>query len=566
MPLSTLPAHRPTRSLERIVVSLSSTAALAGALSIRPTPARAEGTLLAPAVVESQSRPVVSPDGRGAAIVSYKSGSSRAGAVHVGPDGRADGHLSFPPVPMPFELEDNQPLRATATSDHELLIVADVATSGGAVATRLRDLGQPAAGQPVLLPMPLRRPALVQGRNGRRLLLAMDADGTSFWTLRIAVLDSLGGLESATELPSTRQFFYGDAIAACSDGEGGALAAMPYYDAGVTGSKDIGMFRFAADGSRPWGDVVRPLALASRDQVDVQVVSDGAGGMLLAWTDPRTVSRSSDIYAHHVDGSAQRVPGWGFYGSPICDANGPQSQPRMTGDGTGGAWVVWFDQRASLEGDLRYTHVLGDGTLASGFTTSGQILCDAPGGQREAVLAGDGAGGVFVVWRDDRNGDADLYAQHILPNGTIAPGWALNGRAVVIAPGDQDQPAIAPVRTGRVIVAWRDARSGPATRIYTDSILDAATTGVTASPMHGLALRPAPAARGTAAVRVDLPEGQDGELELMDMMGRRLARERVRGPLEGTTVGFTPRLAPGLYFARLRSGGTSANARLTVLR
>ena len=47
-----------------------------------------------------------------------------------------------------------------------------------------------------------------------------------------------------------------------------------------TGSKDIGIFRYAADGTRPWGDTVRPLVIAARDQVDVQVVADGRGGIL----------------------------------------------------------------------------------------------------------------------------------------------------------------------------------------------------------------------------------------------------------------------------------------------
>lgn len=530
-----------------------------------PSAARADGVPLAPGVSEAQSRPVVSPDGRGGATVGYKTTASRVGAVHVGPAGVSDARLTFTPTSLPFELEDSQPLRVTAMSDTALVIVADLASAGAPVATRLRDLGVPTAGQPISLAMPLRRPALVPGLGGRTLLVAMDADATSFWTLRIAVLDPLGTLESALELYSPRQFFYGDAIAACSDGAGGLLAAMPYYDAAITGSKDIGVFRYAADGSRPWGDTVRPLVIAARDQVDVQVVSDGAGGMLVAWTDPRIASRSTDIYAHRVNAFGQRTETWGFYGSPVCDATGSQTEPRMSSDGTGGAWIVWYDQRASLAGDLRFSHMLGNGSFAPGFNSSGSILCDAVGVQREAALAGDGAGGVFVVWRDERSGDADVYAQHILANGTVAPGWQANGRAVAVATGAQDQPAIAPVGAGRVVVAWRDARSGTP-RIFSTALVDASVVGLPDAPANGLRLAPTRAARGRAAVRVTLPAATAGVVELLDAAGRRLASEHIAGPLKDRDVQFEPTLAPGLYFARLRSAGAAAQTRLTVLR
>ena len=565
MPLRTSPTHRsaarPADPARPVAVSIW----LVVLACLVPCTARGDGLPLAPDVSDAQSAPVVSPDGRGGAIVSYKTTSSRVGAVHVGPGGVSDGRLTFTPTPLPFELEDAQPLRVTATGDTALVIVADLASAGAPVATRLQNLGVPTAGQPISLAMPLRRPALVPGLGGRTLLVAMDADATSFWTLRIAVLDPVGTLESALELSSPRQFFYGDAIAACSDGAGGLLAAMPYYDAAITGSKDIGVFRYAADGSRPWGDTVRPLVIAARDQVDVQVVSDGAGGMIIAWTDPRVVSRSSDIYAHRVTASGQRSETWGFYGSPVCDATGPQIEPRMTSDGTGGAWIVWYDQRASIAGDLRYSHLLGSGAFAPGFSSSGTILCDAVGVQREAALAGDGAGGVFMVWRDERSGDADVYAQHILATGAVAPGWQANGRAVAVASGAQDQPAIAPVGAGRVVVAWRDARNGTPS-IFSTALVDASVTGVPDARADGLRLSPTLAARGHAAVRVTLPSATAGVVELLDAAGRRLASERVAGPLQDREVRFEPTLSPGLYFARLRSAGAAVQTRLTVLR
>lgn len=565
MPLGTSPLQPPVTPPLALARPAVVAACIVCVLALGARPCVADGAPLAPSVGIAQSAPAVSPDGRGAAIVSYKTSDARVGAVHVGADGLPDQHLSFLPVTVPFELEPTTPVRARASGDTSLLIVADLARANSPAALTLLDQGVPANGQPVSLTMPLRRPALVPGAGDRTLLIAMDADATSFWTLRIATLDSTGALESAIELPSSRQFFYGDVIAACSDGAGGLLAAMSYYDAAVTGSKDVGVFRYAADGSRPWGDLVQPLVVAARDQVDVQVVPDGQGGMLIAWTDPRLVANSNDIYAHRVDASGERSEWFGFYGTAICSAPGVQSQPRMIADGTGGAWIVWYDQRASLEGDLRYSHLLGDGTLAAGFTTQGTVLCNAPGVQREAALAGDGAGGLFVAWRDDRSGDADVYAQHILADGTIAPGWAANGRPIAVAAGAQDQPAIAPVRAGRAVIAWRDARAGSATRIYTSALEDASTTGVAPGAQERVQLVAGRGTHGQALVYVTLESAGPATLELLDLAGRRLASTRLHGPLvqQATTLGGG--WPQGLYFARLRTATDVVSARITVL-
>src|SRR5262249_2125758 len=155
------------------------------------------------------------------------------------------------------------------------------------------------------------------------------------------------------------------------------------------------------------------------DQTEAHVAPDGAGGVFVVWTDPRAYARSTDIYVVRIDADGQRGFGWQYYGQAVCDAAGAQSQPRVTVDGTGGLWAVWLDLRASSDGDLRYSHVLGDGSFAPGFTSDGAPLCSAAGAQGEAVLAGDGAGGFFAAWRDDRSGAGDIYLQHVRADGTI---------------------------------------------------------------------------------------------------------------------------------------------------
>jgi hypothetical protein len=540
---------------------------LAGLLLARPLAARADGAPIGPAPTEAQSRPSVGSDLAGGAIVSYKTASLRVGAVHVNAAGVPDGGFGFGPSALPVSLEASEPLRTAVASASQLRVVADRAAAATPVLTQVQNGGGASVGYPVSLPMPLRHPAIVAGLSGRTLLVAKDDDATSFWTLRAAIIRANGTVQFSIQVSSQLQFFNADAIDACSDGAGGLIAAMPYYDFNSTGSRDVAVWRLTATGARPWGDQAVPVVSASSDQTDVHIVSDGKGGALMAWTDARADTRSTDIFALRIDSTLTRAPGWNFYGSAVCDALGAQSQPRITPDGSGGMWVVWLDQRLGLDGDLRYSHVLGNGALAAGFTSDGTPLCSAAGAQGETALAGDGAGGFFAVWRDDRSGNADIYAQHILASGAVAAGWVANGRALTTAAGAQDQPAIASVLAGKAVVAWRDARAGT-TRIYATGVSDPATTDVAPEEATGLRLAAMSGGRHAAEVRVTLPAGPTAVLELLDVSGRVWANLRLAGPLHEQAVGLVPEaeLAAGVYFARLRQGARTASTRLTVLR
>ena len=532
-----------------------------------PLAARADGVPVGPVPTEAQSAPTVSSDGRGGATVSYKTASLRVGAVHVSAAGSPDAGFGFGPTVLPVTLEASEPLRATASSDSQLRVVSDHAAAASPVLTCVRTGGVAVSGFPVVLPLPLRHPAIVRGLGGRTLLVAKDADSINFWTLRAAIVSASGQVEFSVQVSSPLQFFDADAIDACSDGAGGLIAASPFYDATASGSKDLAVWKMAADGSRPWGDAPRPIVFAANDQTDVHVIPDGAGGVIMVWTDPRSALRSTDIFALRLDADGFRAPGWAFYGSPVCDALGAQSHSRITADGTGGVWIVWLDQRAGLDGDLRYSHVLGSGTLAPGFTSNGTSLCAASGAQLDAVVAGDGAGGCFAVWRDDRAGASDIYAQHILASGQVAAGWPTDGRALTTAAGVQDQPAIASVSGGKAVVAWRDARAGT-TRIYATGIVDAATTAVPPSLASGLRLAALPAAGASPRVTVSLPAAGPAVLELLDVSGRIRARSELVGPLtdQGLTLAPASPLESGFYFARLRQGPAERSVRVPWLR
>ncbi|HEX7344801.1 MAG TPA: T9SS type A sorting domain-containing protein, partial [bacterium] len=78
-------------------------------------------------------------------------------------------------------------------------------------------------------------------------------------------------------------------------------------------------------------------------QQDQKIVADGAGGALFCWADYREVV---DIYATHYDSQGQIAdPFWVWNGNPICNAPVNQNYPQMVSDGAGGAVMAWADSR-----------------------------------------------------------------------------------------------------------------------------------------------------------------------------------------------------------------------------
>lgn len=198
-----------------------------------------------------------------------------------------------------------------------------------------------------------------------------------------------------------------------------------------------------------------PVCTAAANQQDVTMVSDGAGGVILAWTDGR--SGSADIYAQRVNASG--VPQWTANGVPLCTATNDQALPQITSDGVGGAIVTWFDGRSGPH-DIYAQRVSAAGVPL--WTANGVALCTAANGQEVVMIASDGTGGAIVTWEDSRTGfgfGPDIYAQRVSAAGV--PQWTPNGVALCTAAGAQYQPQIVSDLAAGAVVTWLDGRSGP---------------------------------------------------------------------------------------------------------
>ncbi|HEY3216017.1 MAG TPA: FlgD immunoglobulin-like domain containing protein [Candidatus Eisenbacteria bacterium] len=244
-----------------------------------------------------------------------------------------------------------------------------------------------------------------------------------------------------------------------SDGVGGVILA--WEDWRFWPVPHIYAQRLSASGQGQWAaDGIAGSSLAG-DQRDPSLIPDEDGGALFAYQDNR--QGDHNVYAQRVDAMGQFR--WAADGVPLCTAPGPQSRPSLAGDGGGGAVVAWEDGRSnpSCVGgcywDVYAQHV--DATGVPQWTPDGVGLSTAEDDQEQPRLVGDGAGGTIAVWADSRGFLTDqIYGQHLDPLGT--PQWAPDGVALTSGGGSPRQwgPVAVTDGAGGAIVVWTDNRGG----------------------------------------------------------------------------------------------------------
>jgi hypothetical protein len=176
--------------------------------------------------------------------------------------------------------------------------------------------------------------------------------------------------------------------------------------------------------------------------------SDGAGGIYVLTTDVDLYYYSDTaVYLHRFGPTGSPAPGWTMEGVVLCDVPGFRSGQRLTPDGQGGAIATWYD------GEIHAIRILPNGSIAPGWAEDGTRVSD-PAAQRyngPSEVVHDGLGGAFVSW--DANGLA--MVQHLTAAGQPAPGWPVGGLRVATTIR-QDAPHIATDGAGGAIVAWNE--------------------------------------------------------------------------------------------------------------
>jgi hypothetical protein len=149
------------------------------------------------------------------------------------------------------------------------------------------------------------------------------------------------------------------------------------------------------------------------------VVPDGAGGVIVVWADQR--NGTPDLYAQRVDAAGFAL--WAINGVPVSTAAESQLPHGVVTDGAGGAIVLWWDNRTRSQANLYAQHIGPDGTLLWGDG----VAITSPAWETDGALVADGAGGAIVLYEWGRpvgetGFERSTYARRLLPDGT--PAWA----------------------------------------------------------------------------------------------------------------------------------------------
>jgi hypothetical protein len=239
-----------------------------------------------------------------------------------------------------------------------------------------------------------------------------------------------------------------------SDGAGGAVITWSDFRNGI--DDDVYAQRVLAGGTVSWTANGVPIATANSSQNNPAIATDGAGGAWIAYADRRGTGGYADVYANHVLASGQLDAALNVFGRAVCIASYEQNRIQIAPDAAGGAYVVWEDDR-TLAKEI-YAHHLTGSNVDPLWPVDGIAICVDPGDQRFPCIAPDGTGGAFIAWFDLRSINSSIYAQHVLPTGTDYV-WPYNGRAVSTAGGFVDVPAIAADGVGGAVVAFPSQRT-----------------------------------------------------------------------------------------------------------
>jgi hypothetical protein len=253
-----------------------------------------------------------------------------------------------------------------------------------------------------------------------------------------------------------------------SDGAGGAIIAWDDYRSG-SANPNIYVQRVDSLGAVRWQLNGVPVCTLAAEQGLNQVAPDGAGGAIIVWADWRGGSSNGDIYAQRVDSTG--AVRWSANGIPVCDTLQDQSWPTIVSDGAGGAIIAWEDYRIAPNYNMFAQRVDSTGSMM--WINHGVRLSSAAVAQHRSRSVADGFGGAIVVWDDYRTTSYNIYGQHVNASGINQ--WPLSGLGICTATARQTDPCIVASGAGGAIIAWPDWRNGSTPDVYAQRVASGGT-------------------------------------------------------------------------------------------
>jgi len=249
-----------------------------------------------------------------------------------------------------------------------------------------------------------------------------------------------------------------DFPAVAATGDGGFVVVWTSDGSGGTDASDSSVQgqRFDAAGMPAGGEFQVNTHTTGR-QLHVKVAPMGTGGFVVVWASDG--SSGTDTSFTSVQG--QRFDA---AGAPIDDefqvntyTTSFQEVPAAAAE-AGGGFVVLWSSTGSGGTDNSGTSIQGQRFDAAGVPLGSELQVNTyvAGGQENAAVASQPAGGFVVVWDSPGGGGTDTSDRAIQGRRFDADGAPLGGEFQVntFATGRQAQPSVAPVDPGGFVVAW----------------------------------------------------------------------------------------------------------------
>ena len=360
-----------------------------------------------------------------------------------------------------------------------------------------------------------------------------------------------------------------------SDGSGGAL--ITWYRGLENGSANIYAQRVDHDGLAQWsmdGVLLSPPTYPG--PYGLQLAPDGFGGAVVAFLP--VSPNPNHLRAQRVTAAGAIAPGWPDTGAAVCTLSGFRGHPNIVVDDAGSAIVTWLEMGTPNQVRAQRLDPMG----AMQWTASG-VPCSGPADGESHAIVSDGASGVIVIWGDASvsTQNTNIRAQHLTAAGTLDALWDPDGVSLCTASGKQEKPVAVPAIGNGAIAIWPDQRNGEAD-IYAQRIL---ANGVVASQVNlGIGETP-PAAWAALAPNAPNPFARStlitftlardcvALLEVFDMGGRRvdlLVEGRLDAGRHSVSWNGTDtagqHLPAGVYSYRLTVPGFHSYRKLVILK
>ncbi len=177
--------------------------------------------------------------------------------------------------------------------------------------------------------------------------------------------------------------------------------------------KEIRHQLISNDGKLLWGTGGKSSTTMKGSQLNPQVlISDSS--IILSWVNE--FNKDRDIYTQKYNLNGKAL--WKEKGIPVIEYDGDQFGQKIISDGKSGAIITWFDRRIdTIKANIYSQRISASGVLLwnqTGVETAVNYNTE----KSYLNIVSDQRGGVISVFKNNRVGKGEIYAQKIFNSGT----------------------------------------------------------------------------------------------------------------------------------------------------